>query len=38
MIGIGSCLAQRHERLGEHVGVRPQPCSLASRQQYGLHD
>ena len=30
-------LAQRHERLGENVGVRPQPRPLAPRQQYGLH-
>ena len=30
-------VAQRHQRLGQDVGVRPQPRSLASRQQYGLH-
>ena len=30
-------LAQRHQRLGQHVRVRPQPGPLASCQQHGLH-
>ena len=30
-------VAQGHQRLGEHVRERPEPCPLASGQKNGLH-